>query len=174
MPAESDPNPADSAGDDCEKEGEKEREEGEQGGDKEREEDREKKENGEEKENEGGKKGEEEEEESKKQKEEEEDLFRLVVVNSYGSQEVQRLKDDDSIPLKLGSEWMCVLREEGEGVGEGGERVWDWREVDCSFYICSVAVSSDQTYIACEWQTDVKDECFDVQRATVRNLTLRA
>ena len=32
------------------------------------------------------------------------DLFRLVVVNSYGSQEVQRLKDDDSIPLKLGSE----------------------------------------------------------------------
>ena len=105
---------------------------------------------------------------------EEEDLFRLVVVNSYGSQEVQRLKDDDSIPLKLGSEWMCVLREEGEGVGEGGERVWDWREVDCSFYICSVVVSSDQTYIACEWQTDVKDECFDVQRATVRNLTLRA
>ena len=44
---------------------------------------------------------------------EEEDLFRLVVVNSYGSQEVQRLKDDDSIPLKLGSESMCVLREEG-------------------------------------------------------------
>ena len=43
------------------------------------------------------------------------DLFRLVVVNSYGSQEVQRLKDDDSIPLKLGSEWMCVLREEGGG-----------------------------------------------------------
>ena len=123
MSADSDPNPADSAGDDCEKKGEKEREEGEQG-DKEREEDREEKENGEEKENEGGKKSEEEEEESKKQKEEEEkDLFRLVVVNSYGSQEVQRLKDDDSIPLKLGSEWMCVLREEGEGVGEGGERV---------------------------------------------------
>ena len=174
MSADSDPNPADSAGDDCEKKGEKEREEGEQG-DKEREEDREEKENGEEKENEGGKKSEEEEEESKKQKEEEEkDLFRLVVVNSYGSQEVQRLKDDDSIPLKLGSEWMCVLREEGEGVLRAeGERVWDWREVDCSFYICSVVVSSDQTYIACEWQTDVKDECFDVQKATVRNLTLR-
>ena len=122
MSADSDPNPADSAGDDCEKEGEKEREEGEQG-DKEREEDREEKENGEEKENEGGKKSEEEEEESKKQKEEEEkDLFRLVVVNSYGSQEVQRLKDDDSIPLKLGSEWMCVLREEGEGVWGRKER----------------------------------------------------
>ena len=45
------------------------------------------------------------------------DLFHLVVVNSYGSQEVQRLKDDDSIPLKLGSEWMCVLREEGGGGG---------------------------------------------------------
>ena len=43
------------------------------------------------------------------------DLFRLVVVNSYGSQEVQRLKDDDSIPLKLGSEWMCVW-----GGGGGG------------------------------------------------------
>ena len=53
----------------------------------------------------------------KRKEEEEEDLFRLVVVNSYGSQEVQRLKDDDSIPLKLGSEWMCVLRPEG---GEGG------------------------------------------------------
>ena len=55
-----------------------------------------------------------EEEENKKQKQKrgkaarEPDLFRLVVVNSYGSQEVQRLKDDDSIPLKLGSEWMCV------------------------------------------------------------------
>ena len=40
----------------------------------------------------------------KRKEEEEEDLFRLVVVNSYASQEVQRLKDDDSIPLKLGSE----------------------------------------------------------------------
>lgn len=157
--------PADSAGDDCEKEGEKEkREEGEQQENKKREENGEEKENREEKEKEKeGEKEREEEEESKKQKqEEEEDLFRLVVVNSYGSQEVQRLKDDDSIPLKLGSESMCVLREE-EG-GGGGELI-------TVLYICSVAVSSDQTYIACEWQTDVKDECFDVQKATVRNLT---
>ena len=35
-------------------------------------------------------------------------------------------------------------------------------------YICSLALSLDQTYIACEWQTDVKDECFDIQTATVR------
>ena len=35
-------------------------------------------------------------------------------------------------------------------------------------YICSFAIFPDQTYIACEWQTDVKDKCFDVQRATVR------
>ena len=67
---------------------------------------------------------------------EDEDLFRLVVVNSYGSQEVQRPKDDDSIPLKLDSEWMCVLREEGEGVwgrkergyGIGGRGDGGWRE----------------------------------------------
>ena len=50
------------------------------------------------------------------------DLFCLVVVNSYGSQEVQRLKDDDSIPLKLGSEWMCV----GWGSGRGEGRGVDW------------------------------------------------
>ena len=60
----------------------------------------------------------------------ESDLFHLVVVNSYGSQEVQGLKDDDSIPLKLGSEWMCVLREEEgvwrEGVWGGGGRLDDW------------------------------------------------
>ena len=159
--------PADSAGDDCEKEGEKEREEGEREGDEEREENGEEKENREEKEKENreekekekeGEKEREEEEESKKQKQgEEEDLFRLVVVNSYGSQEVQRLKDDDSIPLKLGSEWIVCVD------GGGG--------VITVLYICSVAVSSGQTYIACEWQTDVKDECFDVQKATVRNLT---
>ena len=86
------------------REGEEEEEEKENKGEKEQEEE------GGEKENEGENKR---EEENKKQKqkggqEEEEDLFRLVVVNSYGSQEVQRLKDDDSIPLKLGSEWMCV------------------------------------------------------------------
>ena len=63
------------------------------------------------------------------------DLFRLVVVNSYGSQEVQRLKDDDSIPLKLGSEWMCVLREE-EGVwreGECGGVEGDWMTGLCMY-----------------------------------------
>ena len=95
-----------------------EKEEGEK---EEQEEAKKREEEGEEKENEGEK---EKEEENKKQKqkggqEEEEDLFRLVVVNSYGSQEVQRLKDDDSIPLKLGSEWMCV-RGWRDGEVEGG------------------------------------------------------
>ena len=146
-----------------EQEGDKERgeeeEEKEREGEKEREEEEGEKENKEEKER---------EEENKKQKQkqgqEEEDLFRLVVVNSYGSQEVQRLKDDDSIPLKLGSEWMCVWGEEEE----------EWREVDwiTGHSICYLAAPSDQTYIACEWQTDVKDEYFDLQTAMVRNLTL--
>ena len=102
-----------------EQEGDKERgeeeEEKEREGEKEREEEEGEKENKEEKER---------EEENKKQKQkqgqEEEDLFRLVVVNSYGSQEVQRLKDDDSIPLKLGSEWMCVWWGGGEGRECGG------------------------------------------------------
>ena len=49
-----------------------------------------------------------------------------------------------------------------------------WREVDwiTGLYICYLAISSDQTYIACEWQTDVKDEYFDLQTAMVHNLTL--
>jgi len=54
----------------------------------------------------------EEKEEEKKEKEEEPDLFRLVVVNSYGSQEVQKLKDDDKNPLKLSSECVCGWRVE--------------------------------------------------------------
>ena len=97
------------------------------------------------------------------------DLFRLVVVNSYGSQEVQRLKDDDSIPLKLGREWMCVLRGGGGSMwgGEGGGVDWI-----TGLHISYLAVPSDQMYIACEWQTDVKDEYFDLQTATVCNLTM--
>ena len=59
-------------------------------------------------------------EEGEREREEQDDLFRLVVVNSYGSQEIQRLKDDDSIPLKLGSEWMCVWWDGGEGRECGG------------------------------------------------------
>ena len=59
-------------------------------------------------------------EEGEREREEQDDLFRLVVVNSYGSQKVQRLKDDDSIPWKLGSEWMCVCGGGGGGGGEGG------------------------------------------------------
>ena len=31
------------------------------------------------------------------------DLFQLIVVNSYGSQDVQKLKDDNN-PLRLSSE----------------------------------------------------------------------
>lgn len=50
----------------------------------------------------------EEKEEEKEKGEKEPDLFRLVVVNSYGSQEVQKLKDDDKNPLKLNSECECV------------------------------------------------------------------
>jgi len=67
----------------------------------------------------------EEKEEEKEKGEKEPDLFQLVVVNSYGSQEVQKLKDDDKNPLKLNS----------------------------------------QTYIACEWQSDVKDKCYDLNVA---------
>ena len=52
------------------------------------------------------KENEEEEGEEKEKVDKEPDLFQLVVVNSYGSQEVQRLKDDDKSPLKLSSE--CV------------------------------------------------------------------
>ena len=98
---------------DMEKEGEKEEQEGgkergEEEEEKEREGEKEREEEGGEKENEGKEREEENKKQKQKQGQEEEDLFRLVVVNSYGSQEVQRLKDDDSIPLKLGSEWMCV------------------------------------------------------------------
>ena len=60
--------------------------------------------------------------------------------------------------------------------GGGGGGVEVWREVDwitgAFIIICYLAVPSDQTYIACEWQTDMKDEYFDLQTATVRNLTL--
>ena len=100
-----------------EQEEDKKREEEEEE-EKEREGEKEREEEGGEKENKGEKEKEEEENKKQKQKggqEEEEDLFRLVVVNSYGSQEVQRLKDDDSIPLKLGSEWMCVRGWRGGG-----------------------------------------------------------
>lgn len=54
----------------------------------------------------------EEKEEEKEKGEKEPDLFRLVVVNSYGSQEVQKLKDDDNNPLKLNSECVCVCERE--------------------------------------------------------------
>ena len=108
-----------------EQEGDKERGEEEEEKEREGEKEREKEEG--EKENEG----EEREEENKKQKqkqgqEEQEDLFRLVVVNSYGSQEVQRLKDDDSIPLKLGSEWMCMC-----GRRRGGLDYWSSYSLPC-------------------------------------------
>ena len=49
-----------------------------------------------------------EEEENKERGEKDPDLFQLVEVNSYGSQEVQKLKDDDKNPLKLSSECMSV------------------------------------------------------------------
>ena len=44
------------------------------------------------------------EEEKEKVEDEEMDLFKLVVVNSYGSQEVQKLKDDGKT-LKLTSKY---------------------------------------------------------------------
>ena len=39
--------------------------------------------------------------ESKDESTEERDLFRLVVVNSYGSQEIKKLVDDPRRPLSL-------------------------------------------------------------------------
>ena len=42
-------------------------------------------------------------EEIKKEKEKASDLFQLVIVNSYGSQEVKRLEDNPEKTLKLSS-----------------------------------------------------------------------
>ena len=55
----------------------------------------------------------------------------------------------------------------GGAEGKGGSVDWI-----TGLNICYLVVPSDQTYIACEWQTDVKDEYFDLQTAMVRNLTL--
>ena len=72
------------------------------------------------------------------------DLFSLVVVNSYGSQEVQKLKDGDQL-LKLTSE-----RE---------------RENLLSFCL-------GQTYIGCDWDQEMKEKCYDVKAAEVSTTTI--
>jgi ubiquitin carboxyl-terminal hydrolase 4/11/15 len=55
-------------------------------------------------------------------------MFQLVVVNSYGSQDIKKLPNDDSV-LRLTS----------------------------------------QTYVACDWTTEVKDKCYDTEAATVKD-----
>ena len=37
----------------------------------------------------------------------ERDLFRLVVVNSYGSQDIKKLTDDPKKTLQLSGVWAC-------------------------------------------------------------------
>ena len=75
------------------------------------------------------------------------DLFRLVVVNSYGSQEVQRLQDN-AAPLKLTSELQLSYC------------------LDAGLSVLSVC--SGQTYIACNWTTEMKEKCYDLETAEVK------
>jgi ubiquitin carboxyl-terminal hydrolase 4/11/15 len=53
------------------------------------------------------------------------EMFKMVIVNSYGSQEVQKLTANSAQTLKLTS----------------------------------------QTYIACDWDSDVKEKCYDISKA---------
>ena len=76
------------------------------------------------------------------------DLFNLVVVNSYGSQEVQKLKDRNQL-LKLTSK---KERERG-------------REFNTFFCL-------GQTYIGCDWVQEMKEKCYDVKAAEVSSTTI--
>lgn len=84
--------------------------------------------------------------------------------------EVQRLKDDDKNPLNLSSECMSVYAcVDGISVCMCA-CVCVFVEACESSYYSELYVSfctPDQTYIACNWQTDVKDKCYDLDAAQV-------
>ena len=69
----------------------------------------------------GGGEGSEGEEEMEKEKQDVFEMFQLVVVNSYGTQEVKKLPKDDT-QLRLSSEEGREGGREGEGKREGGRK----------------------------------------------------
>ena len=68
----------------------------------------------------------------------ERDLFRLVVVNSYGSQEIKKLVDDPKRPLSLTG-----------------------RVVYCTLISDFVCVCRLNLQLACDWDAEVQEKCYD-------------
>ena len=97
--------------------------------------------------------GNEDTEEGQEKKDHNKDLFKLVVVNSYGSQEVQKLNPEQDHLLKLTS--VCNIT-----------FVLSVCVCACVCVVLKFSVVG-QTYISCDWEVDIKEKYYDLQRADV-------
>ena len=87
------------------------------------------------------------------------DLFVLSSVNAYGSQEVRKIEDDPEKIYTVTSKCILATCTSRDREGGGG-----------NYADSALLLFPGQTYIGCNWETKVKQCCYDSDIAEVSKL----